>query len=216
VVVSLEAPAHPALLTRSYTEYSVAAIVLHTRMATNQRYPLIRVEFSHPQPADVSAHARIFECPVVFGADAIRMILTREVWDTARAGDNPDLFAVLNAHARMLMDQLPPPDDIVGRVREAIDAELRGGDPKLESIARHLAMSPRTLQRRLKDRGIVFNDLLDAMRYRVARTYLAQGDIAGTEVAYLLGFAEHSSFNRAFKRWAGVTPTEYRRRAASV
>jgi AraC-like DNA-binding protein len=63
---------------------------------------------------------------------------------------------------------------------------------------------------------VVFNDLLDTMRYRAARTYLAQGDIAAAEVAYLLGFAEQSSFNRAFRRWAGVTPTEYRRRAAGV
>lgn len=72
-------------------------------------------------------------------------------------------------------------------------------------------MSPRTLQRRLGEHGVVFNDLLDTMRFAVARSYLAQGDIAGTEVAYLLGFAEQSSFNRAFKRWSGQTPTEYRR-----
>jgi AraC-like DNA-binding protein len=98
-------------------------------------------------------------------------------------------------------------------VCEAIQAELRGGNPKLESIARQLAMSPRTLQRRLRDEGVLFNDVLDAMRFRAAKTYLAQRDIAGTEVAFLLGFAEPSSFNHAFKRWAGQTPTEYRRQA---
>jgi AraC-like DNA-binding protein len=58
--------------------------------------------------------------------------------------------------------------------------------------------------------------VLDAMRFRAAKSYLAQRDVAGTEVAYLLGFAEQSSFNRAFKRWSGRTPTEYRRQAASV
>ncbi len=73
-------------------------------------------------------------------------------------------------------------------------------------------MSPRTLQRRLREQGVVFNDVLDAMRLRAAKSYLARGDVAGAEVAYLLGFAEPSSFNRAFKRWSGQTPTEYRRR----
>ena len=106
--------------------------------------------------------------------------------------------------------------DIIGRVREAIAVELRGGNPQLESIARRLAMSPRTLQRRLRDRGAFFNDVLDAMRFRAAKSYLAQGDTAGTEVAYLLGFAEQSSFNRAFKRWSGQTPTDYRRGTAAV
>jgi len=77
-------------------------------------------------------------------------------------------------------------------------------------------MSPRTLQRRLRDHGVVFNDVLDSMRFRAAKSYLAQGDVAGTEVAYLLGFAEQSSFNRAFRRWSGHTPTEYRRGAVSV
>jgi AraC-like DNA-binding protein len=75
-------------------------------------------------------------------------------------------------------------------------------------------MSPRTLQRRLAEEGGVFNDLLDTIRFRAAKSYLAQGDIAGSEVAYLLGFAEQSSFNRAFKRWSGLTPSEYRRRVA--
>jgi AraC-like DNA-binding protein len=95
-------------------------------------------------------------------------------------------------------------------VREAIDAELRGGQPKLESIARRLGMSARTLQRRLRDHNVVFNDVLDELRFRAAKSYLAQEDVAGTEVAYLLRFAEQSSLNRAFKRWSGQTPMEYR------
>lgn len=211
VTFAVEAPTRPATITRPYAEYVLAAVFLRTRIATNQRFPLMRVEFSHPQPADIREHERIFECPVMFGADACRMVIARDVWDTPRTGGNPDLFSVLDAHARMLLEQRPGPPGITGRVRDAIEAELRGGDPKLESIAKRLAMSPRTLQRRLRDEGAVFNDVLDAMRFQAAKSYLAPGDIAATEVAYLLGFAEPSSFNRAFKRWSGRTPTDYRR-----
>ena len=216
VTFGIEAPSRPAAITRPYAEYTLAAVFLRTRRATNQPYPLVRVEFSHPRPADISEHERIFECPVRFGAEACQMVIARDVWETPRTGSDPTLFSVLDTHARMLLDQLPSPVDIVGRVREAIEAELRGGNPKLESIARRLAMSPRTLQRRLRDHGVLFNDVLDAMRLRAAKSYLAQRDVAGTEVAYLLGFAEQSSFNRAFKRWTAKTPTEYRRHTAAV
>jgi AraC-like DNA-binding protein len=214
VTFAVEAPSRPAAITRPYAEYTLAAVFLRTRLATSQPFPLMRVEFSHLPPADISEHERIFECPVRFGAETCRLVIARHVWDTPRAGSDPTLFSILDTHARMLLDQLPGASDLVGRVREAIQAELRGGSPQLESIARRLAMSPRTLQRRLKDEGVLFNDLLDAMRFRAAKSYLAQGDIAGSEVAFLLGFAEQSSFNHAFKRWAGQTPTEYRRQTA--
>jgi AraC-like DNA-binding protein len=212
VTFGVESPLRPATVTRPYAEYTLAAVFLRVRIATNQQFPLIRVEFSHPAPPDISEHERIFECPVFFGCDACRMVLARAVWDMPRTGSDPHLFAVLETHARMLLDQVPHPDDIVNSVAQAIAEELRGGNPQLETVAKRLAMSPRTLQRRLRERGVLFNDLLDTARFRAAKTYLAKSDVAGTEVAFLLGFVEQSSFNRAFKRWSGQTPTEYRRR----
>ncbi len=212
VTFAVEAPSRPSTITRAYAEYVLAAVFLRTRIATNQPFRLLRVEFSHPRPADISEHERVFDCAVRFDAGICQMVIAREVWDTPRTGDDPTLFSLLDTHARMLMEQLPSADDIAGRVRKAIDAELCCGHATLESIARRLAMSPRTLQRRLKDQDVVFNDMLDEMRFRAAKCYLAQGDVAGSEVAYLLGFAEQSSFNRAFRRWSGQTPTEYRRR----
>ena len=64
---------------------------------------------------------------------------------------------MLEAHARLLLEQRPSPDDLLSRVRVAIDAELRGGQPKLERVAKRLAMSARTLQRRLSEKGVQFN-----------------------------------------------------------
>ena len=216
VTFALQAPTRPAAITRPYAEYTLAAVFLRTRVATNQRFGLIRVEFSHPPPPNVSEHARIFECPVFFDAPACRLIISRAVWDTPRTGTDPALFSVLETHAKMLLDRRPAPDDLVVRVRQAIETELRGGSPGLDTISRRLAMSGRTLQRRLSEQGVHYNDLLDDMRFRAAKSYLAARDVAGAEVAYLLGFAEQSSFNHAFKRWSGQTPTEYRRRAGAM
>lgn len=216
VTFAVEAPSRPSTITRPIAEYTLAAVFLRMRKATNEPFRLMRVEFSQPRPVDISEHERIFECPVRFDAATCQMVISRAVWDTPRTGINPALFSILDTHARMLLDQLPSPDDIAGRVREAIDSELRGGNPQLKSIAGRLAMSPRTLQRRLRDQGVPFNNVLDAMRFRAAKSYLAKGDVAAAEVAYLLGFAEQSSFNRAFKRWSGQTPTEYRRWTTAV
>ena len=212
VMFGAEAPSRPETITRAYAEYVLAAVFLRARIATNRRFPLVRIEFTHPKPADISEHERIFECPVCFDAAACQLVISRETWDTPRTGDDPTLFSILDTHAKMLLEQRLASTDIVARVRAAIDAELRGGCPKLESIAKRLAMSPRTLQRRLADRGVFFNDLLDALRFRAAKSYLAQDDVAAAEVAYLLGFADRSSFHRAFKRWSGRTPNEFRRR----
>jgi hypothetical protein len=107
VTVSLTAPLRPATITRPYAEYTLAAVFLRTRIATNQRYPLMRVDFSHPRPDDIREHERIFECPVVFGAGGCRLVIARVVWDTPRTGSDPALFDVLDTHARMLLEQRP-------------------------------------------------------------------------------------------------------------
>ena len=75
-------------------------------------------------------------------------------------------------------------------------------------------MGPRTLQRRLKDQGVEFKALVDDTRRLFAVTYLRKPDHTLAEIAYLLGYSEVSAFNRAFRRWTGSTPSEYRRRAA--
>jgi AraC-like DNA-binding protein len=87
---------------------------------------------------------------------------------------------------------------------------LPSGSPTEEAIARTLAMSQRTLQRRLAREGTSFGGVLDTTRRDLAFHHLANPARQVSEIAYLLGFAEAASFNRAFRRWTGVTPSEYR------
>ena len=119
-------------------------------------------------------------------------------------------------HADLLLSRLPRGPDLVERTRRAIGGRLRGGDPSLEGVARELGISERSLQRRLSELGYTFNALADEVREATARLYLEQPDIALAEIAYLLGFADQSTFNRAFKRWTGVTPKQARVRATGA
>src|SRR6185295_5568320 len=97
----------------------------------------------------------------------------------------PGLAAVLDRHAEELLAKHPRPDSVVDRARALISAELRGGDPSLERIAQRLGLSPRTLQRRLRDQGSSHNELLDQMRKDLALKYLREPQMALCEVAYL-------------------------------
>ena len=101
------------------------------------------------------------------------------------------------------------------RAHKRLKRELRGGRSEARVDRQAARDEPADAAAAPQGEGVLFNDVLDELRFRAAKSYLAQRDIAATEVAYLLGFAEQSSFNRAFKRWAGQTPTEYRRQATA-
>jgi len=88
--------------------------------------------------------------------------------------------------------------------------ELQGGNPAAETIAEHLHMSVRTLARRLAEEDTSHKALLDELRSDLARRYLSDAGLAISEVAFLLGFSEPSAFHRAFKRWTGQTPRQFR------
>lgn len=204
----------PEGVSRPYAEYTFAAFFLHIRGTTGVPFTLRRLQFTHLRPVDVTEHQRLFACPIEFEARHTRMLIPRDAWETPAKSPHVGLLEVLAEHADLLLEKLPKGPDLVERTRKTINQQLRGGDPSLETVAAELAMSPRTLQRHLRELGYSFNALADEVRQGAAGLYLQQPDIAIAEVAYLLGFSDQSTFNRAFKRWYGVTPKQYRTRAA--
>jgi AraC-like DNA-binding protein len=128
---------------------------------------------------------------------------------------DPHLLAILEAHAGRVRAELPRRDDtIASRAREACTEELRAQrGPTLSSIAKVLAVSDRTLQRRLADEGTSFGAVLDDARSALARAFIRDREVSLAEVAWLLGFSDQSTFTRAFKRWTGAAPGEWRKTA---
>jgi AraC-like DNA-binding protein len=200
----------PAGVSRAYAEYCLAAFAVRMRAGAGVHFPLRSVTFVHRAPQDTSEHRRVFGCPVHFEREHNRLNIGRTAWETPTTGANPGVLQVLTEHAEILVQKLPHGPDLVERIRRAISKSLRGGDTSLESVAREVNTSVRSLQRRLSELGYSYNALVDEVRSATALLYLEQPDIAIVEVAYLLGFADQSAFNRAFKRWTGSTPTQFR------
>jgi AraC-like DNA-binding protein len=98
---------------------------------------------------------------------------------------------------------------VSSRVQQALLEALPDGAPSKPAIARVLGMSARNLQRHLADEGTSFKALLEEARVALARNYVDEGRLSVTEIAFVLGFADTSTFSRAFKRWTGRSPREY-------
>ena len=166
--------------------------------------------FQHPPPANVARYRELLRCPIEFDAAETRVALRRELFDLPLCRPDPNLFEYLTRHARALEARLRDAASLADQLREALSQLLPEGEPEQAAFARRLGMSERTLQRRLQKEGTSFAALLDAARAELARSYLSDSKLAVFEVAYLLGYSEPSAFNRAFRRWTGQSPREYR------
>jgi AraC-like DNA-binding protein len=206
-------PRDPAGAPRPYVEYALAVTVLHCRHATGVAFPLARVELAFPSPGSTAEYEAVFGCPAKMGSESNMFVLTHAAWQLPNQVASPDLLRTLEEHADRLLQTLRA-EEVESAVARCLMEELRGGDPSLERIAKRLGMSPRTLQRRLRDEQSSFADVLDRTRKHFASCYLQERGLQLTEIAYLLGFSEQSAFTRAFQRWYGVSPTQYRSKSA--
>jgi AraC-like DNA-binding protein len=197
---------------RHDAEMTLAAIAVLGRFITDADWVPSSVSFQHEQPRHTAEHERIFRCPLRFKAGRNELIFSSATLDLPIVRADPGLCAVLDRHAEELLAKYPHEDTLIERLRTIIKEQLNGGDASLERVAGQLGMSGRTLQRKLRDHRTSHQELLDQMRKDLAMRYLREPEMAICEVAYLLGFSESSALHRAFKRWTGMTPSEYRRR----
>jgi AraC-like DNA-binding protein len=124
---------------------------------------------------------------------------------------DPILRSVLERHADEILARLPVPSGLAVDVQRAIARRMAGGDARVEAVGRELAMSARTLQRRLAAEGVSYQRLLEDARKEAAGRYLRESALAIGEIAYLLGYSEPAPFHRAFRRWYAMTPEAFRR-----
>lgn len=195
---------------RQSAEFLLAIWVRGGRLATGTHWAPTEVRFGHPEPSDSGDHRRFFAAPVRFATGENTLVLPATLLDTPCQRADPALLAMLDRYAEDRLRRTPATNSFADRARSALLEELRAGEPSAERLATRLKTSVRTLNRMLAAEDLSYRKLLDHLRHEQACQQLADGRVAIAEVAFLLGFSELSAFYRAFKRWTGQTPAEFR------
>jgi AraC-like DNA-binding protein len=199
-------------LQREPSDFQLAAFHLAVQRRIPEVWPELEVWMKHEQPADISAYLAIFpHAKLVFRAAFDGFVYDAYRLDTPLPTADPALHGALRAHADQLLEKIAPGDSLVARTSADILAALRSGKITSEGTAARLGMARRTLVRHLKERGTSYLELLKEARYRTALHYLRNTTHSVEDIAFLLGYSECAPFVRAYKRWSGHAPLEYRR-----
>jgi len=195
-------------------EAPIALILTVARELSGQQVLPLSVSFRHPPRGDARKHEAFFGVPVRFNAPDNELVLSAAVLElpvqTANRGLYASLRNSLDAGQRPVSASAPASAPILEATRLHVARELAKGPPDKLTVARQLGMSTTTLFRQLRAAGSSFKEIVAQIRREKAVEYLADSTIRLSAIAELVGYSEHSPFFRAFVRWFGCTPAEYR------
>jgi AraC-like DNA-binding protein len=194
---------------RQRFEFILITLLHFSRWITCRDVQPLAVDFVHPAPADPEPYRKAFGGPLRFDAPLHRMLFSHADLRRALPTSNPLLADLHDRYAGEYLERMDHAR-ISFRAREAIVRRLPDGEPLRKEIARELCMGERTLQRRLGEEGTSYQQLVDDTRRELARQYLHQNHLSLAQAAYLLGFADQSTFFRACRRWFDMPPGRYR------
>ena len=166
----------------------------------------------YARPEDTSEHAATFgKIPVHFSALIAGYTFPEACLGRPLPRADPRLYAILERHSKRVLASMDLTSTVADRVLTVIEEVRDGHLPSVESVASRLAVSPRTLGRRLEQEGTTYSDLITEWRRRQAQRYLSQADPEIASISARLGYSHPVGFHRAFKRWTGTTPLAYHR-----
>jgi AraC-like DNA-binding protein len=172
-----------------------------------------KITFTHAPLGQHDLHERVLGGPVSFRATENAIWLPKRILSIPLRHGNPSLASYFRTQVETALSQRQDSGkDLTSEIRRRLASDL-ARVPSLEKMAQELGLGERTLRRRLEEERTSFQEILDDLRVEVARRHLQQQRISISEVAYLLGYSEPSAFHRAFKRWTGQTPAEFRAEA---
>ncbi|MEO6018594.1 MAG: AraC family transcriptional regulator [Polaromonas sp.] len=207
-VLTPSGPVRP--YTQAKVDMELASLVSFGRRFTGKRIMPVRLTLCQPPPAWRQRYEEVFGCPVHFSSDENTLVFAREDFALPLLSRNAEVAALMASGAEAALSRLGT-SAMRSQVGQVIDRMLKGNEPTLTAVARSMHRSVRTLQRQMAGEEIRFTDVLDERRRAAGERYLGETAATAQEVAFLLGFSTPSSFFRAFKRWTGQTPEEWRR-----
>ena len=192
-----------------------AALQVRTALVLSARAvrPL-RVALCRPRPAEPAVFEKVFHAPVQFAAADNRIVFAAADFARPLEGANPELARLNESLAAQQLARLDAAD-LPARVRAVLAQRLPDGEPTADAVAASLHLSLRSLQRKLAERGLRYETLLDEIRRELSQQHLRDPRLSLNEIAFLLGFADASSFSRAFRRWTALAPSTWREQASA-
>lgn len=169
------------------------------------------VDFQHAQPDYIDKYQKVFNCPLNFNQSHCQIVFERKYLELAPKQRNPYLGGAALEYANTMLKKLFR-RTYAEKVKGLIAQTISTGEADVDHIANQLNTSRQTLYRKLKAEGVSFQGLLEDVRFSAAKDQLKNSDRQLSEIAFSLGFSDLSAFSRAFKRWSGVTPKDYRDR----
>lgn len=198
-----------AQASRQFYDLCAAVAANFIRDLTHNAVRPTEICFSHSEPANLRPYHKALNVPLRFDQAQTCLILPHDKMDLPLPTADPALRAHLLAQidARLGVSA----QDMSIRVRRTVRPQLLVGDPSMAGASRVLGLDPRVLRRRLAAEGTTFEAMRDEVRFVVAREYLSLSDLTVLEISDALAFGTHAAFSRAFHRWSGSTPTQWRK-----
>lgn len=171
--------------------------------------PISEMHLMHDGQGHQSDYERYFGCPVKFSQKSNKILFPIAYLDKPLPRNDPETAKLCAQQCEILLKKLSQQSSFVDRVRMMI-LDKPGVFPDIEKIAEKLNVSSRTLRRRLQEEGSSYRDLLNEIRFNVAKEYLLSTSMSVEEIAVLLGYSDPGNFTHAFKRWSGESPRDFR------
>lgn len=183
--------------------------------STNNPTPIISLKLARDKPQNTTKHDELFKCPITYGAEHCELHMARQIVDTHLPTGNAELVRI---NEQVLTEYLVrfKKNDIAAAVYKTLLEIMPDGEPTQEKVAAALGTSSRSLHRKLKELNTSYKTIVDETRQHLARQYLKQSDQSITSITYQLGFKDVSSFSRSFKRWTGLSPSEFRSTSRNI
>jgi AraC-like DNA-binding protein len=195
---------------RGVNEFEVAEMLASIRRLSKEHLIPRRVCFRHSAPPDLTQYRELLGCTPDFGAEFDGFEADAAWLGKKVRTDNSGLREYYERQCSLAVKAFAGEPEFTQKVRQRLVASLGGELPTMPKLASSFGLSARSLHRRLKNEGTSYNDLLDEVRHKLAEGYLCRPKLGVGEVGCLLGFKDSSAFFKAFRRWTGMTPSEYR------
>ncbi len=188
---------------------AVAAMFNILRTLCGRDWKPIEVRFAHREPEDVRAFRSFFGSPLLFDTALNAVVFPADWLNHPLPGADPELRRLLQAQIDALEAEYG--DDLPGQVRRVLRTALLMDQARSDQVAKLFSIHSRTLSRRLNACGTSFQELLDEGRFEIARQLLEDSRMEVQQIAETLDYADASAFTRAFRRWSGSTPGQWRK-----